>query len=766
MASNSPAQSYGHYGKRDDAEAKRQMLPILHAENQQEWPLENFEIHQHAPSLLPQPEAPRWDHWNVTPDQSVSPPSFHQDPNYQQDNNYLLHDVDLTDISQIQNYGLNSGVEFGPILATATHRGDISSQSYDQGLDTQNFPMVQEGLETRLDYATVRQPTVYDELAPSYLENSFHSHVDNYNTSVSADFGNLTEYNLNDHRGVQLYDNPHTELEDFREDASYPQILSYSSVGLLDQNMPEHIKSFFTQNYASRFPIEQLPALPLEHPNSNGDVVCNFCIPHVAINVSNYRNHKQETHGIDPKTNFYYQAPIEIQCVNGAVGVGYQGYCQSCNKWIALDTSKTDYNWFQHASSCQDHSRTISDPLQRYYHSASEEEAASIHDIAAAASKKRIYVGSRNLLGGSNQTSEGSISWSSASSRSANSGGSSNSNSSLNSALSHNSRASIESRRKKALRFRKRRSNKTATNRNAMYQCTFCMADFTSYGDWRRHEENVHLVLNKWACAPTGKYKPGTKECVYCDAIHENEGINRCNVNYCHAKDPEDRVFARKDHLKQHLKKIHGVQWRDAFDAWSVKNQGPRHSRCGFCNITFDTWHSRMHHVGTEFKNGQRMDDWQGDWGLDATWMAEGKLGDATLPELREGHKLRQHRISSKRSLRRKPAFSIGKGSTASVPQSVYTDNFSEDPPGWTTSMMMPPPQQQLTPPDSHANSDPTTSPIFDVSPASKSAKTDQSIQCWHCKKNFTRQDNLRRHIRKTHEPEHVTSADFVDSQW
>lgn len=101
------------------------------------------------------------------------------------------------------------------------------------------------------------------------------------------------------------------------------------------------------------------------------------------------------------------------------------------------------------------------------------------------------------------------------------------------------------------------------------------------------------------------------------------------------------------------------------------------------------------------------------------------------------------------------------------APQSVYTDNFSEDPLAWTdTHMMMPPPPQQLTPPDSHANSDPTTSPVFDISPASKSGKSDQSIQCWHCNKTFTRQDNLRRHTRKMHEQEHVPSAEFAESQW
>jgi len=45
-----------------------------------------------------------------------------------------------------------------------------------------------------------------------------------------------------------------------------------------------------------------------------------------------------------------------------------------------------------------------------------------------------------------------------------------------------------------------------------------------------------------------------------------------------------------------------------------------------------------MQHIAWEFKNGQKMADWRGDWGLDSNWMAANKLGTVVLPQQREDH--------------------------------------------------------------------------------------------------------------------------------
>jgi hypothetical protein len=203
------------------------------------------------------------------------------------------------------------------------------------------------------------------------------------------------------------------------------------------------------------------------------------------------------------------------------------------------------------------------------------------------------------------------------------------------------SQHSLESRRKKVLRLRKRRGAPASKPGTRVYQCTFCMSDFANYGDWRRHEEVIHLVLDKWVCAPEGQYKNGTRECVYCDEVHEEQANipNQCNTSYCHGKGPDERVFSRKDHLKQHLKRIHGItHWRPTFETWAKKAKGPRQSRCGFCDAKFDDWHLRMQHIAWEFKHGQKMEIWQGDWGLDSSWMSGNKLSQAILPKNRRDH--------------------------------------------------------------------------------------------------------------------------------
>ena len=287
--------------------------------------------------------------------------------------------------------------------------------------------------------------------------------------------------------------------------------------------------------------------------------------------------------------------------------------------------------------------------MNRWLSSASEDEAAPIEDIDRAAKKlarKQQMYTDRFLSGKDAPSVFGSSGSSNSNTNSISSVGSATSAGSANSVMSYQSlEGSLAGRRKKALRRQKRRGAQSSTPNSRQYQCTFCISDFVSFGDWRRHEENVHLVLNKWVCAPEGRFKPGTDECVYCDEKHEDiEANHKCNDRYCHGKEPADRVFSRKDHLKQHLRRVHGVQWRPGFEAWSIKTQGPTRSRCGFCDITFPNWNQRMHHIGWEFKNGHRMAFWQGDWGLEMIWMSEEKLGNMIMPDQREDHEPRSLR--------------------------------------------------------------------------------------------------------------------------
>ena len=136
-----------------------------------------------------------------------------------------------------------------------------------------------------------------------------------------------------------------------------------------------------------------------------------------------------------------------------------------------------------------------------------------------------------------------------------------------------------------------------------------------------RHEKSLHLSLEKWLCAPLGEVvadnSTGKPKCVYCDetdpsaehlAVHDHSG--------CCEKGPESRTFYRKDHLRQHLRLMHGCKMTASMDSWKSETQYIN-SRCGFCGLNFDRWQDRIDHLAKEFRNGAKMKDWKGCRGLD-----------------------------------------------------------------------------------------------------------------------------------------------------
>jgi len=164
------------------------------------------------------------------------------------------------------------------------------------------------------------------------------------------------------------------------------------------------------------------------------------------------------------------------------------------------------------------------------------------------------------------------------------------------------------------------------------FTCTFCSnASFRTVGNWTRHEEGVHLVLQKWICAPDGA-KTRQGNCVYCRC--GPCGTAKCEYSCrsrCAAKPVEERTFSRKDHLKQHLMAMHRAKWSPQFNRWVTDRAPPKRSRCGFCGEWFDSWAQRKKHIAVEFTDGRRMSQWRGNWGLTPDW--EGKLDNAVLPE-------------------------------------------------------------------------------------------------------------------------------------
>ncbi|KAJ5953597.1 hypothetical protein N7454_000493 [Penicillium verhagenii] len=172
------------------------------------------------------------------------------------------------------------------------------------------------------------------------------------------------------------------------------------------------------------------------------------------------------------------------------------------------------------------------------------------------------------------------------------------------------------------------------------YQCTFCTRSFRKRHDWTRHEKSVHLSLETWICTPSFNELQQTwnsqrDECSFCDALlPDSNHLEEHEFDVCAAKPIPDRSFTRKDYLWQHLRKFHSCTKNPVPDLKAWRNAGANlESRCGFCDQLLSTWTARGEHLAEHFKNGMRMNQWVGDWGLDS--IAMGSLRNATLPNQR-----------------------------------------------------------------------------------------------------------------------------------
>lgn len=198
-----------------------------------------------------------------------------------------------------------------------------------------------------------------------------------------------------------------------------------------------------------------------------------------------------------------------------------------------------------------------------------------------------------------------------------------------NSAYSHGSRHSLGSMNSLKSKERRRRRRLPTRAPNAdpeegvrLFQCTFCTDRFKTKYDWSRHEKSLHLSLEKWICAPLGEIiadkATGKPKCVYCDTLDpSSEHLATHGHNACVEKGLEARTFYRKDHLRQHLRLMHGCKMTTSMDTWKSEAQFIK-SRCGFCDTKFNKWQDRIDHLSKEFRNGADMKNWKGCRGLDA----------------------------------------------------------------------------------------------------------------------------------------------------
>jgi len=279
-------------------------------------------------------------------------------------------------------------------------------------------------------------------------------------------------------------------------------------------------------------------------------------------------------------------------------------------------------------------------PFERWKNSPPENEPASMKDIATAVANSDLHddilsssasTASKRRKGSSNGSG---ISQARAPSMTSQETGQTSSLSASSTAQSHGSsrshgsfgsfRSSLAGKKESQ---RRRRIIASATGLKArdeqkrIFQCTFCTDTFKSKYDWTRHEKSLHLSLEKWMCCPSGPVAVdsanGNRSCSYCD-LHNpsSDHIESHNHRQCIDKGADARTFYRKDHLRQHLRLMHGCELTPSMDAWKSVVMSIN-SRCGFCAQRFTMWQERVDHLTAHFKAGVRMINWKGCRGLD-----------------------------------------------------------------------------------------------------------------------------------------------------
>lgn len=183
----------------------------------------------------------------------------------------------------------------------------------------------------------------------------------------------------------------------------------------------------------------------------------------------------------------------------------------------------------------------------------------------------------------------------------------------------------------------RRRGRPRLSGEEGQYQCTFCTQSFSKRHDWARHEKSVHLPLDSWVCTPDlsrldQQYTSQSDECCFCNTpFPTSSHWEEHEFRICAAKSVAERSFTRKDYLWQHLRKFHACTKLPVpdLDAWRGSGTAVQ-SRCGFCDCSLLTWAERAEHLAEHFKNGARMQQWVGDWGLDSSALSI--LRNAILP--------------------------------------------------------------------------------------------------------------------------------------
>lgn len=127
------------------------------------------------------------------------------------------------------------------------------------------------------------------------------------------------------------------------------------------------------------------------------------------------------------------------------------------------------------------------------------------------------------------------------------------------------------------------------------------------------------MTARTWVCVPSGFY-PVT--CPFClEAQPSNEHLSNHSYFECVQKPVEERAFTRKDHLKQHIQRIHHKGGNGKLkDVEDILKEWERQAAplglnspalyCGFCGMRFREWEGRVAHVVWHFIQGLDLSSW------------------------------------------------------------------------------------------------------------------------------------------------------------
>jgi hypothetical protein len=134
--------------------------------------------------------------------------------------------------------------------------------------------------------------------------------------------------------------------------------------------------------------------------------------------------------------------------------------------------------------------------------------------------------------------------------------------------------------------------------------------------DWIRHEGPLHYQPYRWLCCSEAAASVPLPACYICgEKGISTQHIAQQHFASCLAKEGLGRDFWRKDHLADHIKRVHCVKAQvpdSLLAAWKMENVAmpKEYLRCGFCGYLAEDWEERVEHVFGHFKKGTFKEHW------------------------------------------------------------------------------------------------------------------------------------------------------------